>query len=712
MLRFLLFSILLGWVQQGLGQQVLVFEEEASPLSIEGKYLAVWQDSTRLLSIQELLQPRYKAKLKALSEAANFGFSQDNYWFYFEIENKSSAPVLILEVDYPPLDYVSLFVENTQGQWEGQLLGDKVPFARRAIFHRNVAFEIAIAPGQRKGCYLKVNTDSSIQVPLYLFAPAAFHRDSLTAEILFGVFYGILGIMLLYNLFLFFALRQPSYIFYCLYILMYLLAQSSLNGHTFQYLWGDAIWWANKIVPLAICAFVSAAAIFAISFLNPRKFAPLLYKVLIGFVVYYLACTLLALLAPYYVAVKFAAFNALLNSLLLLSAGLVVWYRGNKAAFYFILAWAVFLSGLLYVSLTTMGWVPNHPFLKYLGQVGAMIEIVLLSFALADRIHVIRKEKEAAQAATIEAVQQNEKLLLEQKETLEQMVKVRTEEITVQNEELLQQREEIVSQRDFIQQRNKELANAHQQVSQSIRYASQIQQALLPQEGHLEGYFAEAFVINEPRDIVSGDFYWFYQEGAVAFLAVVDCTGHGVPGAFMSMIGYTLLKQIIVEKKIGHLPDILEQLDREVIAALRQRDTHNRDGMDLCLCCFERQGAEVLLSFAGAKRPLYVCRQEKWQELPATRRHIGGMQVLHQTPFKMHELRLQKGDKLLFTTDGLTDIANLQRQKFGSRRLKSLLEAQAKASLQELALQLRQEMKIFAAQAQQRDDILVLAVEI
>jgi serine phosphatase RsbU (regulator of sigma subunit) len=712
MLRFLLFSILLGWVQQGLGQQVLVFEEEAAPLSIEGKYLAVWSDSSKLISIKEMTQPRYKAKLQSLAEASNFGFSQDNYWFYFEIENKSSAPVLILEVDYPPLDYVSLFVENAQGQWEGQLLGDKVPFARRAIFHRNVAFEIPIAPGQRKGCYLKVNTDSSIQVPLYLFAPAAFHRDSLTAEILFGVFYGILSIMLLYNLFLFFALRQPSYIFYCLYILIYLLAQSSLNGHTFQYLWGDAIWWANKIVPLAICAFVSAAAIFAISFLNPRKFAPLLHKILIGFVVYYLACTLLALLAPYYLAVRFAAFNALLNSLLLLSAGLVVWYRGNKAAFYFILAWAVFLSGVLYVSLTTMGWVPNHPFLKYLGQVGAMIEIVLLSFALADRIHVIRKEKEVAQAATIEAVQQNEKLLLEQKDTLEKMVKIRTEEITVQNEELIQQREEILSQRDFIQQRNKELANAHQQVSQSIRYASQIQQALLPQEGHLERYFSQAFVINEPRDIVSGDFYWFYQEDAVAFLAVVDCTGHGVPGAFMSMIGYTLLKQIIVEKRVSHPPDILELLHEEVIAALRQRDTHNRDGMDVCLCRFERQGDSVQLSFSGAKRPLYVCQNAQWQELPATRRHIGGTQVLYQMPFEMHELRLYKGDQVLCITDGLTDISNKQRQKFGSRRLKALLERHSQISLKDLHLQLSQEMQRFAGQAQQRDDILVLAVEI
>ncbi|NJK83922.1 MAG: SpoIIE family protein phosphatase [Saprospiraceae bacterium] len=230
-------------------------------------------------------------------------------------------------------------------------------------------------------------------------------------------------------------------------------------------------------------------------------------------------------------------------------------------------------------------------------------------------------------------------------------------------EKLLAINDAMEASQQAMHENAEQMLRLHKQLTDSLQYAQRMQKAILPSEERMKGIFEDFFVIYQPKDIVSGDFFWCSRLD-YTFVAVVDCTGHGVPGAFMSMIGYTLLKQIIVEKRMAYPPDILEQLDSEVVAALRQRDTHNRDGMDVCLCRFERQGDTVKLSFAGAKRPLYVCQEAQWQELPATRRHIGGMQVLYQVPFEMHELYLQKGDKMLCATDGLTDISNNSREKF------------------------------------------------
>ncbi|MCS7005924.1 MAG: SpoIIE family protein phosphatase, partial [Cytophagales bacterium] len=199
------------------------------------------------------------------------------------------------------------------------------------------------------------------------------------------------------------------------------------------------------------------------------------------------------------------------------------------------------------------------------------------------------------------------------------------EEILAQNEELQQQREEIMAQRDFIEMKNKELTELNAHMSQSIQYASQIQRAILPAEEVIRNYVQDFFLIYLPKDVVSGDFYWFSKIDNHLFFAAVDCTGHGVPGAFMSMIGNTLLNKIINENKILDPAHILNALNEGIITSLRQRETGNNDGMDVCLCRIDIVNEEQFeLYFAGARRPLYIFKDDDIIELKGSRSHIGG----------------------------------------------------------------------------------------
>ncbi|MFN3315979.1 MAG: SpoIIE family protein phosphatase, partial [Raineya sp.] len=333
-----------------------------------------------------------------------------------------------------------------------------------------------------------------------------------------------------------------------------------------------------------------------------------------------------------------------------------------------------------------------------------------------------RLEKEKAQNEALQVIEENARIIMEQNEMLENKVNERTrelqqkqEEIMVQNEELYQQREEIMAQRDFIERKNKELTELNTHMSQSIQYASSIQRAILPKEEDIKASVRDFFVLYLPKDIVSGDFYWYSKIANKQFFAAVDCTGHGVPGAFMSMIGNTLLNKIINESKIFDPAQILEKLNEGVISSLKQQETGNSDGMDVCLCCIETivEDEEYLVSYGGARRPLFIFSDNQIIELKGSRNHIGGSSIgINQSPFETYTYKLKKGDAVYLSTDGYVDNPNPQREKFGNDKFKTLLLLYGSEPMDRQKHFLLEELKSFQKDTPQRDDILVMGVRV
>ncbi|MEO1654642.1 MAG: SpoIIE family protein phosphatase, partial [Bacteroidota bacterium] len=232
---------------------------------------------------------------------------------------------------------------------------------------------------------------------------------------------------------------------------------------------------------------------------------------------------------------------------------------------------------------------------------------------------------------------------------------------------------------DEIRSKSEKIEKKQKQLMDSIQYAQKIQQAILPDVLEMSECFEDHFVIYYPMHVVSGDFYWLTRLGDDIFFAVVDCTGHGVPGAFMSMIGHTLLNEIINEKGIRDPSLVLEMLDAEVRASLRQGQNRNQDGMEVALCRVEgliKSQASIHITFAGAKGSLFYSNQQDVERLRGTRRGIGGLNPIdpdHLEHFENVEIHLSKGDSIYLGSDGFVDQPNHKRKSFGNKRLRKYL---------------------------------------
>jgi serine phosphatase RsbU (regulator of sigma subunit) len=324
-----------------------------------------------------------------------------------------------------------------------------------------------------------------------------------------------------------------------------------------------------------------------------------------------------------------------------------------------------------------------------------------------------------------------------EKEELERVILLRTAEIALQkkeiekqrdnllelNEEIQQQSEEIMAQRDDIEDQKNEIAKINEDITASITYAKRIQTAMLPFPERLKNSFEEYFILFRPRDIVSGDFYWFADtkdivtgseevegKGKIIF-AVADCTGHGVPGAFMSMIGNELLNDIVIKRKIYEPDIILNQLHKGIRYALRQDRTENRDGMDVALVVIDRD--EKTLSFAGAKNPMYLFYNNEPILVKGDKVPIGGSQHEEERIFTKHVFSISGECIFYLFTDGYQDqFGGPDNKKFMVKRFKQMLEFLYRSNFKEQKDVLEEELDNWIGYDKQIDDILVVGVKI
>ncbi len=271
----------------------------------------------------------------------------------------------------------------------------------------------------------------------------------------------------------------------------------------------------------------------------------------------------------------------------------------------------------------------------------------------------------------------------------------------------------LKEQNDLILKQKQELEAKNKQIAESIEYASRIQKAILPSRTAIEASFpAGSFIFYEPRDVVSGDFYWFSQQGNYLFLALVDCTGHSVPGAFMSLIGNTLLNEIINSKRIFDPSQVLDRLHQEVVKLLHQKtsdvDSVN-DGMDIALCRFDTTKNE--LTFAGANQPLFVVRSNG--ELSFMRGDIfsiGGYSEI-EVHFTNKSLNINNGDNIYLTSDGYLDqFSEQDRQKFSRKRFITLLKQIYNLPMKEQEKIVVKTFEDWKGAFRQIDDVLVIGV--
>ncbi|WP_375562567.1 7TM diverse intracellular signaling domain-containing protein [Bernardetia sp. OM2101] len=551
-------------------------------------------------------------------------------------------------------------------------------------------------------------------------------RETVDFQLLFQ---GMLWIILLYNFFLFLSSKEKVYLAYAIYIFGFSLFTSQNAGLLVDYFSSESPQFSLlfRMFGLAITAvgFFS----FILTFLPKKVFNKFWTRFFYIGIVFSIGMLIPYIIINYglensyiYDKTSKIAHGIILLSNLVFIGYLAKNYWSDVLVRYFLLGSACAMGGAFLSNVLKAVFGDSLGDVYLVAQVGVISEILIFSLGLGLRMKNLEKE--------------NARILEDQNKLLEQKVDERTkeismkqEEILVQNEELHQQQEEIISQRDYIEKQNKQLKTTNTQFTDSVRYAKTIQKAILPMKQRVQNHFEDSFVLFRPRDIVSGDFYWVYETNdpitneEIVLVAVLDCTGHGVPGAFISLIGFAILNEIVSKELTTKPAQILQRLDERLQESLRQKQTHNMDGMDVALCSIKKVDSihhstgkkQFEVIFSGAKRPLYYLKDNNFEELKGNRMSVGGITKKKEKKnsiFEEDKVILTKGDKIYLTTDGFADQNGKNKEKIGSIQLRQKLMEYHILSFTEQKTKLEEFLDFHQGKEKQRDDITIMGVKL
>ncbi|MCP4129695.1 MAG: PAS domain S-box protein [bacterium] len=357
-----------------------------------------FKDKTNGLTIKNIRRPEVSSRFILNRETTpNFGYTSSTIWSRFHIQSASSKEQeWILTTGHPRLDTVELYIFDSEELISIKKTGDLLPFKERDIEHQNFCFRIEIKPGQTLSCYLRIRSNTSIQVPLVLRTPVAFSEFATGEMYLFGIALGILVVLLLFSLFSFVSVKDRSYFFYILYIISFTLYLTSLDGIAYRFLWPQLPWMSNHGIIIFCFSSFFWGILFGQSFLNTRKNTPVLHKLLNLFLYITAGLIPLTIFIQHPVSSFPAAFSGIIIPPFLFIAAIKTWKQGFRAARFYMLAWTGTLFGTLIIAGKFLEILPANAFTGNIYHVGQLISNILFLLALVDRINIIKQEKEEA----------------------------------------------------------------------------------------------------------------------------------------------------------------------------------------------------------------------------------------------------------------------------------------------------------------------------
>lgn len=397
--------------------------------------VTVLEDSGGRLSLDDVKQRSAEFRMAPVARdaALNFGYSSSAWWLRFDIEADPGMPRdWLLEVAFPTLDSVEYFGPGG----ERLRAGDHLPFAARPLAHRNFVFPVHLADTGTGTVWLRVASEGTLTIPLRLWQAEAFWQESVATYAMLAVYFGMLLALVLYNLLLWFSLRDHAYLTYVLFAASMAVGQLSFNGFGNQFLWPDSPVWGNLAFIIGFSATGLFGALFTRDFLNTPRNLPRLNGAVTGLAVLFVLCMVGPLVVPYRLAGIVISLSGITFALVAVLAGLRCWRNGQSGARTFLLAWTLLLVGVAVVGLRNLNLLPTTFFSSYAMQIGSALEMLLLSFALADRINGLRGEKDLAQTESLVAKQQLVAALQRSEGELERRIEQRTGELEAANARL------------------------------------------------------------------------------------------------------------------------------------------------------------------------------------------------------------------------------------------------------------------------------------
>ena len=367
----------------------------------------------------------------------SFGFVHGARWFFVRIDNVDHpAQRWQLVIEQPRIDEILIQTRDQAGQVREYQLGDRLPFAARGVAHRYPNVELALPRGSQLDILIGVRSTSSIQLPLRLFTPTELWAASHDEQAGLGLYYGILLALFLYNLAVLASIRDASYAYYLAYLAAFGLLMLAFNGVGFQYLWPDATTWQSASLPVSIGAVLCSSLLFARSFLDLRRRVPRVARLFDWVVPGFALLSLLAFTRWQLQVTQLLNIGVIVFGIVVTVSAVISGRSGYRPAWYFLLAWGLLIAGGVALPLSSFGLLPRSLATEYGLQIGSALEMLLLAFSLAYRIHLLRAEKEAVEH--------------DARHTLETRVEERTRELALTAQQLAQANAQLedVNRRD------------------------------------------------------------------------------------------------------------------------------------------------------------------------------------------------------------------------------------------------------------------------
>jgi diguanylate cyclase len=411
------------------------------------RFVDYWQEPAGSAGISGVTRLNDSAWTHNGNDSISLGYGKEAYWFRVAVENTTDREAnTFLEIGYPVLDHIEVYINPEERNAKSLTLGDKQPFYDRPVLHRNFVVPITLAPGQRTTVYLRVDTTSSMQVPLTLWNQSAFYSVEQSRSMFEGLYYGIVLVMILYNLFVFMAVGERSFLHYVGFLTAMPLFLASLHGMAFQYFWPEATWWNDQSIIVFLSLLVLFGGTFSINFINvSRENHPLLNRWMAGIVITAGAMAIGGLLVPYRYMILPTIVLAVIGCTTMLALSIIRWIKKDPAARYYTFAWVFMLFGGIVLAMSKFTMLPRNLLTENATQVGSALGVILLSIALADRLN---KDKKRVFEAQQQLLQEERKARIAQTKTLEiqreanalleDRVRERTRDLEHLNEQLLE----------------------------------------------------------------------------------------------------------------------------------------------------------------------------------------------------------------------------------------------------------------------------------
>ena len=671
----------------------------------------------------------YKPVLSSLQEGLTgitsqfeVDFSHSCVWLKIHTDNEISASrtYLINVPDITGKDSLNLFYSLPSGEVVEKKAGILFPVQDRDFVYKNWhAFKIDLNKGEKQSFYLRWKAEKTTAAPqLQVYAHETIVRYDRFERMVFISFLFTMLLISAFYLLLFAVLKGRQYLYFALYIGSMAIFLFITDGYLGEYFWKENnffLKFLEKYQPYIMAWLTVFFLMFGAAYLELRKVLKNWYRAVIVVIILIFIRLFMVLFEAIFNFRYPEIIEDVSRIVWIITVGFVPLFiliipaitrirSGFKPAWYFLIANLVLIP-LIYITiyyaisstsvLSAYESVLGRIFISSGMHSAALLQILIFSFGIVRKMRLDEIERIQAQDQVIEQLKINESLKDKVNRELEEKVKERTKEIT-----------------------------------DSIDYAQRIQLALLPGKDYLEKVMPEHFILYKPKDVVSGDFYWIREVQNSLVIVAADCTGHGVPGAFMSMLGITLLDEEFGKPTISSAGEILENLRSRVKKMLLQsgQTEEQKDGMDMALAIIDKENKE--LQFAGANNPLYLIRnsnlisgteQDMEAKLQSQNSHLfelkGDRQPIgvhwEESPFTTHRIKLLDRDTLYVFTDGFIDqFGGEQRKKFKSKNFKELLLSMQDETLLDQKLLLEQSFDNWRLDIEQIDDVCIVGVRL